>query len=115
MLLVTAMPAQALRCEHELVSDQASFSEVSRICGPPTDAQQWIEYRIVPVAPYYHSPSFQGRRNPNRDHRSAYVKPIVIPVNIEEWTYNFGPTRFIHVLRFEQGHLKSIGTSGRGY
>ncbi|MEN8129188.1 MAG: DUF2845 domain-containing protein [Pseudomonadota bacterium] len=110
-----AMPAQALRCDHDLVPDQASFSEVSRICGPPTDTQQWIEYRIVPVAPYYPSPSSQGRRRPNRDYSSTYVTPIVIPVNVEEWTYNFGPTRLIHVLRFEKGHLQSIRTSGRGY
>ncbi|MCP4407804.1 MAG: DUF2845 domain-containing protein [Gammaproteobacteria bacterium] len=109
------MPAQALRCDHDLVPDRASFSEVSRICGPPTDARQWVEYRIVPVAPYYHSPSSQGRRRANRDHSSTYIKPIVIPVNVEEWTYNFGPTRLIHVLRFEKGQLKSVGTSGRGY
>lgn len=114
MLLVVSMPAQALRCDHDLVPDRASFSEVSRICGPPTDARQWIEYRVVPVV-QYHSPSSQGRRHSNQDHSSTYIKPIVIPVNVEEWTYNFGPTRLIHVLRFEKGQLKSVETSGRGY
>jgi len=37
------------------------------------------------------------------------------PVDVEEWVYNLGPTRFLRILRFENGILRSIRTGGYGY
>jgi hypothetical protein len=111
-LLVAAMPAQALRCGQDLVPDRASFSEVRRICGPPSDTQQWIEYRSVGVYP---SPYSQRNVNPKNHAAPTYITPIIVPVSIEEWTYNFGPNRFMRVLRFEGGRLRKISNLERGY
>ena len=36
-------------------------------------------------------------------------------IRIEEWTYNFGSTRFIRFLRFENGLLRNISRGGYGY
>jgi hypothetical protein len=101
MSLAYVPPVKALRCGHDLVPEKASFSEVRRICGSPADIEQWVEYRSVGIPSGYHD--------------SIYVNPIIIPVAVVEWTYNFGPTRFMRVLRFEGGHLKSIRLSERGY
>jgi hypothetical protein len=112
-LSAVAMPAQALRCGQDLVPDSASFSEVRRICGQPTDIQQWTEYRSVGVFP---SPYSQRNVTPKGQHAApTYVTPIIVPVDIEEWTYNLGPNRFMRVLRFEGGRLRSINILERGY
>nr|WP_281246574.1 DUF2845 domain-containing protein [Desulfacinum infernum] len=34
---------------------------------------------------------------------------------LEDWIYNFGPTDFIHILRFEGGRLTEILRGERGY
>ncbi|MBI5446156.1 MAG: DUF2845 domain-containing protein [Deltaproteobacteria bacterium] len=34
---------------------------------------------------------------------------------VDEWTYNFGPGRFLYFVRFEDGKLVSIETGGYGY
>jgi hypothetical protein len=36
-------------------------------------------------------------------------------VTIEEWTYNFGPYDFIHVLEFQGATLKAIRRGDRGF
>lgn len=36
-------------------------------------------------------------------------------VVIEEWTYDFGPLRFIKILTFRNGRLTGIATGDRGY
>jgi hypothetical protein len=35
-------------------------------------------------------------------------------VQIDEWTYDFGPRRFMQVLTFVDGTLESVATGGRG-
>jgi hypothetical protein len=39
----------------------------------------------------------------------------VVPVNVEEWLYNFGPQYFMQLLRFENGRLVEIRNLGYGY
>ena len=38
-----------------------------------------------------------------------------VPVEVEEWVYNFGPTRFMRILSFENGILRSVRYGGYGY
>ena len=115
MLSVYVSPAQAFRCGQDLVPDKASFSEVRRLCGSPTDVQRWVEYRGVGILPYNYPSHSSGRYYSSKRYGSTHVNPIIIPVNIEEWIYNFGPHRFMRVLRFEEGRLKSVGVLERGY
>lgn len=35
-------------------------------------------------------------------------------VAVEEWTYDFGPNRFLQILRFEGGRLKEFEHGGYG-
>src|SRR3546814_8720482 len=35
--------------------------------------------------------------------------------NVEEWTYNFGSSQLLRVMRFRQGRLQRIDTDGYGF
>ena len=107
--------AQAFRCGQQLVPDKATLYQVRRICGEPIDVQQWVETRIA-TAHSFHRKSFsqQGRYHPDAQHSSVPVLPIVIPITVEEWTYDFGPTQFMRVFRFENGRLRRIRALEKG-
>jgi hypothetical protein len=36
-------------------------------------------------------------------------------MTIEEWTYNFGPNRFVRIFTFRNGSVTDIRTGGYGY
>lgn len=70
-----------------LINDR--ISEVRRKCGPPTLAGQ-------------------------RQERKGWGY-ILETVEIEEWTYNLGPTSFMLYLTFENGRLTRIESGEYGY
>ena len=76
--------------------------EVLANCGEPSSVrvrdQEMIGTGFVP----YHVPD-------------GWMRGPVIITTVEDWIYNFGPTRFIYILRFENGILRSINTGGYGY
>lgn len=89
-LLMTAAPAAAdgLRCEGGVVGTEDRSFDVLRRCGEPSFRDGWDEYLA-----YHHLPS----------------------AHVEEWYYNFGPSRLLHVLRFRNGRLVRIDTDGYGF
>lgn len=102
LCLLAAGPAGAetLRCGDDLITEGDPMARVLRLCGEPVDVQRtvalreptyWIGGRLVRAA--------GGWRE----------------VPIETWTYNFGPSRFMRRLRFEDGAVVSIETLGYGY
>jgi len=93
-LLLTGSPAAALRCGSDLVVVGDHRFEVLAKCGEPALIDSWD--RKVYVAPY--------------DNRIESRQVVV-----EEWTYNFGSSRFVKILRFENGRLVHIEEAGYGY
>jgi hypothetical protein len=87
-----------LRCGSRLVSTGMRTGEVLATCGEPTSTRSWQE-------------SYEtGNIGQKKDlYRTA------ITVNYEEWTYNFGPARFMQFLLFKNGVLDSIKAGGYGY
>jgi hypothetical protein len=59
------------------------------------------------------APLFQDRRAGIRVLRQ-HGDEIRTRVTIDEWIYDFGPTRFLRILRFENGILMDIETGDRG-
>jgi hypothetical protein len=98
-MVLSATQAQALRCGSELVSREDHLVEVLRKCGDPSYVTTWIERRSYRV---YH-------------HHYPYYRDKYGDVSIEEWIYNFGPQRFMQLLRFENGRLKKIRSLDYGY
>lgn len=47
-------------------------------------------------------------------HPSDVTVPWVVYVEVETWTYDFGPNRFTQILRFEDGRLVRIEDGPRG-
>lgn len=79
-----------LRCDSGLIMLGESKIEVLSKCGEP--AGKDISERRVPGS--FRPPSY---------------------ITIEEWTYNFGPRDFIHVLEFQGTTLKAIRRGARGF
>ena len=96
-LFVFALDAQALRCGNALVSKGDRKIEVVKKCGEPSLVESWREEVAV--------------------YSETDLKRLVKVDNnyMEEWTYNFGPNRFIHFMTFRNGLLEKIETGLRGY
>ncbi len=107
LALILAAPAHALRCNHRVIQVGDTVARVADHCGPPDHVTSWQE-EIYEGGVY--SPKRRGR--PSGRFRGRYAKRII--VSHERWIYNFGSTRLIRHLTFENGILKKIETGGRG-
>ncbi len=77
-----------LRCEKGIVSNGDEKIEARQKCGTPTSTEK----STIPK-----SRSRTGRA-----------------IKVEEWTYNFGPKKFMKRLRFENGKLRDVESLGYG-
>ena len=77
-----------LRCEKGIVSNGDEKIEAKQKCGKPSS----MEKSTIPKS------------------RSGTGKAI----KVEEWTYNFGPKKFMKRLRFENGKLRDVESLGYG-
>ena len=104
----TDSPTSDLRCDQYIILRGARQSEVLRKCGEPSYVETWEKesiqrdfYKNNPVLPG--EQLFQGLPFSNEH------------IRVEEWEYNFGPTRFLYYLRFENGRLIRITVGDYGY
>jgi hypothetical protein len=100
LLHAGAAGADSMRCGTRLVSDGDSTSKVEALCGAPTDIQR-KEVLQRPVRWYRGRPYYTS------------YEPVPIPV--EYWTYNLGPSKLMRRLKFEDGLLVDVETLGHGY
>ena len=91
-----------LRCHGRLVSIEDTVSDVLDKCGEPDEISQREENHNS-----YISQIFDYEQD-------RYIAPMLIkgPILVELWTYDFGPTRFIRYLHFENSRLVKIETGG---
>ena len=102
--------AQAFRCGSKLVKEGMHEAQVIAACGEPTTrrnlgvAVRYYDYR------YYRktSPGWSSYKSPGYGHLASEVV-------ITEYTYNFGPRKFMRRLVFEGGILETIEKIGYGY
>ncbi len=80
--------ADSMRCDGKVIRTEDRSFDVLRYCGEPSFRDEWDEYLA-----YHHAPT----------------------AHVEEWYYNFGPSRLLHILRFRNGKLTAIDTDGYGY
>lgn len=86
-LCLYAYPAWALRCGSYLVRRGDHPYEVLSKCGEPAYVDHWVEYREV------------------RFTSLGIERARVVPITVEEWIYDFGRSRFLQLLHFENGVL----------
>ncbi|MBW2407372.1 MAG: DUF2845 domain-containing protein [Deltaproteobacteria bacterium] len=104
----TQVSAIGLRCGNRLITVGDTKLKVISECGIPDYKEEWIEERIMKDfnSSAYYKKDYEWGREP------FLVKTLV---KMEEWYYNFGPTRLIHYLRFRNGKLIKITIGERGY
>jgi Protein of unknown function (DUF2845) len=98
-LVATIRIALALDGHGRLVVRGASPWEVKGRCGEPSAIDDVTKH--LPQRAY--NPISQT---------SVY---ILVPVQQSIWTYNFGSTRFLYYLTFQEGKLIDITTGDYGY
>ena len=96
------------RCEPYLISLGMAQSEVRRKCGDPANVRTWEEERIK--RDFTQNIPVQSREELSQ--QPLFVKEYI---TVEEDEYNFGPTRFMYYLRFENGRLTGITVGNYGY
>lgn len=84
----TAQALDTMRCGSRLASTEMTAAEVIAACGEP-------QFRDVWATSAAHGGGALGYS--------------------EEWTYNFGSSQLLRVLRFRQGRLQRIDTEGYGF
>ncbi len=121
LVVFASVPAYGLRCKGRIVSIEDTTAKVMDICGEPQHVNSWEENRIRDEDRYYH---YKSRKKSHRYYPNYHYKspknghryyPTTDSVNLEEWTYNFGPTVFIRYLLFENGRLKEITLGDKGH
>ncbi len=116
-----------MRCGGRIISSGSSIYKVLKECGEPSYryARQEEEikkrYGILKKNSISDNSGAVSRNVPeendiNEDNEERYlIERKRENINIDEWTYNFGPTRLIHTLIFRNNRLESIKTGGYGY
>lgn len=98
LLLALAAPppaAWAFYCGNRLVKEGDFKAQVLQKCGEPDFHETRVEYRSTVLRG-------SGLNQPGLD----LIRQE--PVTIDEWTYDFGPRRFMQALYFENGRLLFI-------
>lgn len=117
LMLVSAPPVRALRCNGRVIDTDMNKAEVLHNCGEPTWVDQREEERIVRHCYRgYPSQDFGQEYHEYRYQRDGkWYTGCKIFVIIEEWFYNFGPNRLTQTLTFENNRLVHIETGRYGY
>jgi len=99
--------AYALRCGGRIVSVGDTPIQVIDKCGQPEHVETRQETRHTKDYRFYKNYRSKGWQKP----------PLMATetIQIEEWTYNFGPTRFMRHLIFISGRLERIEVGDKGY
>lgn len=100
-LLLPATPAWAFRCNSNVIDAGMQLPEVLNKCGQPTERSTRVELRIERV------------RGTDAKNNSVEFERVV-QVNVDDWTYNFGPHQFMQRLVFENGQLRRVSDLGLG-
>lgn len=112
LLLFGASPAFAFRCGNRIVSEGDHYSKVLKICGEPAGVQERVIYREGLTRPRFRVEGPNGIRH---DQEVLQYNRSYVEVLVEEWTYNFGPSRLMQLVRFENGFVTDVDRLGYGY
>jgi hypothetical protein len=98
---VSAERVYGLRCGNDIIDVGDRKIDVIRKCGEPAIADEWYEEDTF-------------RSSPEIDRFGEDFRRKVV-VHVEEWTYNFGPTRFTYILTFKNGKLVKVRAGDYGF
>ena len=96
-----ASRAQAMHCQQRLVRVGDASTRVLDLCGQPAEMVERTETRTRTIQ----------RQAPDG---TVIYDTVSVTVVVEQWTYDFGPQRFMRRLWFEGGVLQRMSTLGYG-
>lgn len=102
LLTVACLPGLAnagMRCGSRIIDRGSSSTEVSSFCGDPAQIDRTTSFR-------------SGARIVDGDGR---VSGIGADVQVEFWTYNFGPNLLMERVRIEDGVVVEVQSLGYGF
>lgn len=115
----THVMANSLRCENRLVKAGYSQLEVEEICGFPAFIDLYQEEITFKTYQRVAKPTDNKTDRHTKSHKNEDDYQLINThsslINIEIWTYNFGSSRFIRTLRFENDKLVSIQDGSYGF
>jgi hypothetical protein len=82
---------------NNLIDRGDTTREVLHACSQPDSVDSWDEVKNV------------------SHFRYGYIWYSMENVHVEQWVYNFGSSRFIRILRFDNGILKHIESGNYGF
>ena len=109
LLMSTLLASENFRCGDKLAFVGDSTYTVKSICGDPDDTHHHTETKKV------------SRRVsepcPTGSHETVCSSTVEdsYSIEVDEWIYDFGSSRFIETLRFEDGKLANITDGGYGH
>ncbi|MGR9107095.1 MAG: DUF2845 domain-containing protein [Gammaproteobacteria bacterium] len=99
-ILLVSEPAWALKCGNKIVRIGDRLHRVHRLCGDPAYVHAYDQ--PIGVQGYQQGSDYYYYYQQGSNH-------------IDVWTYNFGPSRFMRELIFENGVLRYINQLDYGY
>jgi hypothetical protein len=97
--LLPAPASAAMTCGNRIIDKGTSSAEVTSFCGPPTQIDRTAAYR-------------RGATTAARDSEPTETGA---DVQIEFWTYNFGPNQLMERVRIEDGVVVEVQSLGYGF
>lgn len=94
VVLITSIPAAAMRCGSYLVSPGDTKGEVLFKCGEP-------------VSHNTHEEQVREGIDQGREVRTTYI--------FDDWVYNFGPDQLLQIVTFRNGRVFSLRTGDYGF
>ncbi|MCA9609066.1 MAG: DUF2845 domain-containing protein [Myxococcales bacterium] len=101
LVSLAAAPSEAMTCRNRIVHEGDASARVLELCGDPAEIVQRTVSRSRTIQ----------RQLPDG---TVIADTITVTVAVEDWTYDFGPQRFMQRLTFEEGTLVSIETLSYG-
>jgi len=92
--------AQSIRCADKIISTGTTRAQVAALCGDPAQVDHKSVFKGIATA-------VGGQQNS--------VANASVEIQIEVWTYNFGPNKLMQRIRFEDGVIVRIESLGYGY
>jgi hypothetical protein len=89
--------AQSVVCAGKIINEGISQAEVNAKCGPPAQVDHRTTNLVAAI----------GSAN--------YIAGTSDDMQVEVWTYNFGPNRLMQRIWFEGGLVKRVESLGYGY
>jgi Protein of unknown function (DUF2845) len=100
VVFVPSLAMAGIRCGNRIIDTGTTSAEVAALCGDPTQVSRSTAYRGATT-------SAPGHPNP--------IVGSAVEIQIEVWTYNFGPDKLMERIRFEDGVVVNIESLGYGY